>query len=198
MTPEQIEEHNRAYTQAAQMVKGEIILDGSPQASVLNSHVQLKLEQAIRLFEHVLELNPENWSARWLVGKAYQRLGNYAAAFISFAEAHAVNPLQPDVLREASICAMYMGRSEEAISYARSALESQRSDGSLRANLALALLLADKLDAAKQAIDKATIGGAMDTISQTIGRMIDHFIAVGQKPPTTTAALESYWKNRPK
>jgi hypothetical protein len=41
-------------------------------------------------------------------------------------------------------------------------------------------------------------GGAADTISQTVGSMIDHFIAVGQKPPTTTTALENYWKNRAK
>jgi Flp pilus assembly protein TadD len=153
MTPEQIEEHNRVYNQAAQMVKGEIIVDGRQQALALNSPIQLKLEQAIRLFEQVLALNPENWSAMWLVGKAYQRLGNYSAALKSFVDAHEVNPSQPDVLREASICAMSLGRSDEAVAHARRALESQPTNGGLRANLALALLLAGRLDEAKMAID---------------------------------------------
>jgi len=195
MTPEQIEEHNHTFEQAVELIKSEIILDGRPHASGLDQPLRSKLERALELFARVLELNSENWSAMWLVGKVYQRLSDYSAAFASFVQADKVHPLQPDVLREASICAMYMGRSEEAILYARNALECQPTNRGLHANLALAFLLAGRVDEAKITIDKATAGSA-DTIAQTLGRMIDHFIAVGRKPPNTTAALEDYWKKR--
>jgi Flp pilus assembly protein TadD len=154
------------------------------------------LERGIELFARVLELNPKNWSAMWLVGKVYQRFGDQSAAFKWFVRAYEVNPSQIDVAREASLCAMSLGRSEEAISYAHRALESQPSNGGLQANLALAFLLAGQLNAAKTFSDKATASGVTDTISQTVSSMIDHFITVGQKTPITTAALEDYWKSR--
>jgi tetratricopeptide (TPR) repeat protein len=195
MTPEQIDEHNLIFKEASQLVKEEVIVAGRPPASGLDRSGRVKLERAIHLFARVLELNSRNWSAMWLVGKAYQRLGNYSAALTSFVRASEVNRGQPDVLREASICAMYMGLSEEAISYADSALRCQPSNNGLLANLALALLLAGRLDEAKTAIDKAMTSGA-DAISQTVGSMVDHFIANERTPPTTTEALEGYWKKR--
>ena len=197
MTRDQVEEHNRAFERAAQLVRGEIILHGHRPPSSPTASVRSKLERALQLFVRVLELNPKNWGAMWLVGKVHQRLGDQSAAFTWFVRAYGVNPSQADVAREASLCAMSLGRSEEAIAYARSAVESQPSNGGLQANMALALLLAGRLDEAKTAIDEATAGGAADTISQTVASMIDHFIAVGRKPPTTTAALEDYWKKRP-
>jgi tetratricopeptide (TPR) repeat protein len=195
MTPQQIEEHNRVYERAIQIVKENIIVAGNSNASIVDPSTKSKLENAIRLFARVLELNPRNWNAMWLVGKTYQRLGNHSAGFLSFVGASEVKPLQPDILREASISAMYMGRSEEAVSYARRALESQPSNEGLRSNLALAFLLANRLSEAKGAIDKKRINGA-DAISRNVSCIIDHFIATGRKPPTTTVALESYWNNR--
>ena len=191
MTAKEISEHNRAYELGARLVRLEILLPGNQHTSGLDQSARMNMERALRLFARVLELNPVNWSAMWLVGKVLQRLGDWSGAFIWFVRAHEVNSSQPDVPREASLCAMFVGRSEEAISFAHSALRCQPENSGLRANLALAFLLAGKLDQAKEAINAVQ---AKDVISQTLWRMIDHFIAVGKRPPDTITALEDYWK----
>jgi tetratricopeptide (TPR) repeat protein len=194
MTSEEIEEHNRAFEQASRLVKGEMILDGGRPPLKLSREARVKLDGALHLLARVLELNPKNWSAMWLVGKVHQRLDNYAVAFTFFGRAHEINPTQPDVAREASLCAMSMGHPEDAISYARSAVQSRSNDNGLKANLALAFLLAGRLNDAKTTIESATAGDPSDTVSQTIRDIIEHFIAVGRTPPKTPTALEEYWK----
>jgi tetratricopeptide (TPR) repeat protein len=195
MTPEQIEEHDRVFEQAVQPVKYEIIVHGRPQASIDDESLRLKLNQSLRLFDRVLELHPGNWSAMWLVGKVYQRLGNQSTAFTWFVRAHQINPSQPDVAREASLCAMELGRSDDAVFYARGAIECQPSNTGLHANLALAFLLAGRLDEAKSAIHQSVVSNPEDIVSQTVGSMIEHFVATGHKPPGTTSSLENYWKD---
>jgi len=194
MTPEQIEEHNRIIEEAIRLIRGEVLIHGYQYPVSLHQSVRLKLERALSLFARALELNPENWSTMWFVGKVHQRLGDYSTGFKWLSRAHGINPSQADVAREASICAMYLGRSEEAISYARSALQSQPSNNGLQANLALAFLLAGRLDEARAAIDKAVAGDPADTISQTIREMVYYFIVFRRRPPNTTATLEDYWK----
>ena len=194
MTAAEIEEHNRVFAQATQLVKGKIIVQGPQLASVPADSATSDLARAIQLFTGALELNPANWSAMWLIGKAYQRLADHSSAFVWFVRAQAVNPLQADILREVSISAMYSGRSEEAISYAREALGFQPSNDGLQANLALALLLAGKLQEARVAIDKALKRNARNIIAQRLSEMIAHFMTTGRTPPKSTDALEGYWK----
>jgi len=194
MTPEQIEEHNRVFETATQLVKGEIIVQGPPFPSNCPQSLRLKLEHAIQLFTRALEINPSNWSAMWLIGKIHQRFGDNSTALTWFGRSHRINPSQADVAREASICAMALGRSEEAISYACSAVRSQPHNSGLQANLSLAFLLASKLDDAKVTIEKAIVNDPMDPISQTIRSMVAHFVDSGEKAPSTTVALEDYWK----
>jgi Flp pilus assembly protein TadD len=194
MTPDQIEEHNGAFEQAAQLIEGEIITQGHQPTSGATASVRSKLERALQLLARVLELNPANWSAMWLAGKIHQRLGNQSKAFALFVQAYQINQSQPDVAREASLCAMALGRSEEAIHYAQVAFQSQPSNNGLQANLALAFLLAGRLDEAKISIEKVTARSSADAVSKTVRSMIDHLIAAGEKPPNTTAALEDHWR----
>jgi regulator of sirC expression with transglutaminase-like and TPR domain len=81
MTPDQIEEHDSAFEQAAQIIKGEIIIQGHQPTSSAIPSVRSKLERALQLFARVLELNPRNWSAMWFVGKIHQRLSDQSGAF---------------------------------------------------------------------------------------------------------------------
>ncbi len=192
MTRDQVEEHNRSYEEAAQLVRAEIILHGHEPGSV-DQPAHLKLERALQLFARVLELNPENWSAMWLVGKVHQRLGDYPTALTWFARSCETNPSQADAAREASLCAMFMGYSEDAISYAHKALQLQPSNTGLRQNLALAFLLAGKIEDAKAAIDRVPVV-SQDTVSKTVRNMVNHFLAAGQRPPSRAAELQEYWR----
>jgi Flp pilus assembly protein TadD len=155
------------------------------------------LRRALLLFERVLQLNPENWSAMWLMGKVHQRCHNRAEALSWFERAYQLNPSQPDVAREASMCAMDLGRHDAAISFAHRAVQIESTNSGLHANLALAYLLAGRISEAQAAVDQALTGDATDTISQTIRAITQHLAANGRTPPTTTPALLSYWaKNR--
>lgn len=129
-------------------------------------------------------------------GQIYQRYGNELAALEWFARAHDLNPGQPDVSREASISAMALGRSDEAISYASSAVTVRPNDAGLQSNLALAFLLAGKLDQAKQYIEMAIVKDPANQIAKTLSRMIEHFTRSGERPPTRTKELEEYWARR--
>ena len=197
MTEEQISEHNRAFQDAAAIVKTEILLHERPNMPAPGWMLRRKLQRALSLFERVLELNPENWSAMWFAGKVHQRLHDRAAALSSFERAYQVNPSQPDVAREASMCAMELGRHDAAITFAHRAVQIEPANPGLHANLALAYLLAGRISDAQTAIERALSGDPKDSISQTIRAVTDHFAANGLTPPTTTPSLLAYWaKNR--
>jgi len=197
MTPSQLEEHNRLFKEAVQVAGNEIIIQGHPSVSEPSSAVRSKLDHALHLFSRVIELNPSNWSAMWYVGKIHQRSGDQSAALEWFARAHNLNAGQVDVLREASLCAMELGRSKEAISYATSALNLRPRDAGLQSNLALAFLLAGRLDEAKQSVERATVEDPTDPIAKTLSQMIEHFITASWvRPPSTTKELQGYWARR--
>jgi tetratricopeptide (TPR) repeat protein len=196
MTPSQVEEHNRAFERAIEIAREEILTQGVPKTSKPSSLFRSRLDLALQLLLRVIELNPNNWSAMWFVGKIHQRRNDHAMALEWFARAHDSNPPQVDVSREASISAMALGRSQEAISYASKALSSRPNDSGLQSNLALAYLLADNLDEAKRFVEKAMVRGPIDPIAKTISKMIDHFVKSQQTPPSTTEELEKYWTLR--
>src|SRR5437867_13025841 len=113
--------HNRLYKQACALIEGLILLDDREPAP-LDDDGRRRLDEAISLFDEVVRINPKNWAALWLLGKVYQRLGEYEKGLAAFARSHEIRPDQPDVAREASIAAMDLGRPEEAVVYCERAL----------------------------------------------------------------------------
>lgn len=192
LAPDEIKEHDAIFQQAALIAKQELITQEKQPASALTPMVRSKLDLATGLLGRVVDMNPRNWSAMWLLGKIQQRLGDHSRAFGWFVRAYAINPSHADVAREASICAMALGRSKEAISWAHAALRAQPSNGGLRTNLAVACLLAGNIVGAKAIIDRVMADGKADAVSQSVARIVNHFVASGKTPPTTTAALEDY------
>jgi Flp pilus assembly protein TadD len=114
-----------------------------------------------------------------------------------FEGAYQINPSQPDIAREASVCAMELGRHDAAITFAHRAIQIEPANPGLHANLALAYLLAGHISDAQTSIERALSADPKDAISQTIQAMTQHFAVNGRTPPTTTPALLAYWaKNR--
>jgi Flp pilus assembly protein TadD len=195
MNDELLAEHNRLFLQAAAMIQGEIPLHGQPDLPAPDLLQTRKLKSAITLFERVVEMNPTNWSAMWLVGKIYQRFQNTPVALSWFVRSFRVNPSQPDVAREVSICAMEIGRHDVAIAAAERATQIEPNNPGLHSNLALAYLLAGRIPEAQTASRIATEGDPSDTISQTIQSMVQHFAESGLLPPTTTPDLLIFWSH---
>jgi tetratricopeptide (TPR) repeat protein len=172
--------HNELYQQGCNLIEGLILLDNRIPG-ILDSRSRKKLEDAIPLFVEVVEINPANWAAMWLLGKIYQRLGDYERGLGWFAWAHRVNPVQPDAAREASIAAMELGRSEEAIPFCERAIEAKPEDPGLKANLALALLFSEKPTEARTIAKEALRRDPADATTAYLARIIDEVID-GKRP----------------
>ena len=194
MTEQQRVEHNKLFEEASAIVKDEIPLHDRSPLPQPGWWMRRRLKHALSLFERVLGLAPENWSAMWLVGKVHQRLGDGGAALAWFERAYQVNPSQPDVAREAALCAMDIGRGDAAVVYAHRATQIEPESPGLHANLALAYLLAGSIEEAQRSIERSLAADASDTISQTIRAIIQHFAANGRTPPKTTTELQDYWR----
>jgi tetratricopeptide (TPR) repeat protein len=194
LTEQQRLEHNQSFEEASALIKDEIPLHERPNMPEPGWLLRRRLKRALSLFDRVLQLNPENWSALWLVGKVHQRLRDYTAALSWFERAYQVNPSQPDVAREASMCAMDVGRHDAAIVFAHRATQIDPANAGLHANFALAYLLAGHLPDARASIERSLAAEQNDKISRTIEAIIQHFAANGRTPPTTTPALQDYWR----
>ena len=194
ITDEVAAEHDRIFQEARATTEGQIPLHGQSEMPVPGWLLAGKLKHAIALLERVLQINPENWSAMWFIGKIHQRFRNKTEALSWFERSYQVNPSQPDVAREASLCAMEIGRHDTAIAFAHRAVQIEPTNPGLHANLALAYLLAGRIPDAQTAVERALAGASSDTISQTIRTMIQHFATNGHVPPTTTPALLNYWR----
>ncbi|MDB5310580.1 MAG: hypothetical protein JWO38_4782 [Gemmataceae bacterium] len=181
--------HDELYRQGCSLIEGLIILSNQAPGQLDPRHRQ-RLEDAIPLFVEVVQINPGNWAAMWLLGKVYQRLGDFERGFPWFARAHRVNPDQPDVAREAAIAAMDLGRSEEAIAFCERAIEAKPDDPGLRANLALALLFSGKPREARAVVQEALAQDPADTITAHIVRIIEEVLNGKRTCPHNTKDLQ--------
>jgi Flp pilus assembly protein TadD len=116
----------------------------------------------------------------WALGKIHQSLGDQSAAFSWFAKAHAVNPEQPDVAREAGIAALDTGRIPEALALCRSALALRPDDPGLVCNLALAHCLAAQDEEAVKCAMEAAAADPQSGISATVLAFVRD-VATGKK-----------------
>ena len=194
MTEAERAEQNRAYEEAAGIVKKEMPLDARADSSPPGWLARRRLARAISLFERVVQLNPANWLAFWLMGKVHLRLQNHDSALACFERAHEANPAQPDILREASRCAMELGLHDAALDFAQRAVQMSPNSAALRANLALACLIAGRLPDAQLAATQAVMGDPDDETSRQLKAMVEHFSTEGITPPETPVELFEYWQ----
>lgn len=194
MTEAQRIEHDRVFEEASALVTNELLLHDRTPLPLPGWWLRRKLKRALSLFDRVLSLKPDNWSAMWLVGKTHQRLGDVTSALSWFERANQVNPSQPDVAREASLCAMEIGRGDAAVAFANRAVQVEPDSAGLHANLALAYLLAGRIDEASRSIRHSLSSDPSDTISHTINAIVEHFSENGHTPPKLTSELQNYWR----
>jgi tetratricopeptide (TPR) repeat protein len=181
--------HNELYEQATGLVQGLIHIHGQTPAVVTPERRQ-RLDKAIALFKEVIDINPGNWAAMWLLGKVYQALGDYPKGLEWFSRAHRTNPDQPDVAREAAIAAMDSGRPAEAIAFCRRAIEASPTDPGLRANLALALLFSGQPSEALSIAEEALRRVPSDPITAKIVAVIKQVVSGSEKCPHTMQEMQ--------
>jgi tetratricopeptide (TPR) repeat protein len=173
-------EHDRLYLAATALLKRDNILNLSPPVSP-NWFVRRRVRKAIALLGEVVQLNPKNWAAHWVTGKAHQALGQNELALDCFSRSRLLNENHPDVAREAAISAMECGRHDLSIEFTRAALKLRPGDAGLQANLGLAHLFAGEPQVARRVIDAALESDPNDKITKTISRIVNEVLA-GKRP----------------
>jgi tetratricopeptide (TPR) repeat protein len=173
-------DHDRLYLAATALLKRDNVLVLPPPLS-LNWLARRRVRKAIGLLNQVVQLNPGNWAALWITGKAHQALGESELALESFSRSRLLNENQPDVAREAGISAMECGRPLLAIEFTRAALKLSPDDAGLQANLGLAHLFAEQPQVARTVIDAALAKDPQDKITLTISNVIDDVLQ-GKRP----------------
>jgi tetratricopeptide (TPR) repeat protein len=141
---------------------------------------QEDLTQGINYLQRALSLNRNNWSALWLIGKAYEAVGNRTAFYDSLREAFHINPTHIDVSREYMQSCLKSGRTSEAVTIARHTLSLKPVNHGLVANLALALLLDGQIQESIIVIRQAASMVPNDPITQSLQHVIED-VAAGKR-----------------
>ncbi len=163
------DEHDVFYSRALELVQFTTTMVAPAQVSGFKRG---KVRRGIRLLDRVMELNPENWNALWVMGKAYQALGDSSKALASFTMSHSINPNSPDIAREASISAIESSQNDVAIAFAERAVQLDPDDPGLRSNLALMYLFGQQLQLAEAQIEQAYAKDPFDKITLNVRKLI--------------------------
>lgn len=174
-------QHNALTSKGWSLIEKEIILHERGNTLPPDKRVQQQLQQAVQCFEQALQINPDGWPSMYALGKIYQRLGDSTTAFRWFSRAHAINPTQIDVAREAGLVALDIGLIDEAIALCEAAYNLSPNDLGLLCNLALAYCLAGRDSEAQQCATTATTQEPGDAISQNVLRFV-RAVANGNRP----------------
>jgi tetratricopeptide (TPR) repeat protein len=170
-------DHDALFRRGADLVDPHMLLVDRKAAARNDAEVQI----GIACLNRVVEINPSNWSALWIRGKAFQSLGEHRDAVESFRAAYRLNPDHPDVARELAVELLETQRFREAATIAREISNRSPQDAGLIANLALALLMSGELPAAREAIADALELDPNDPISKALAKRIDD-VANGSRP----------------
>lgn len=180
VTPPALDQHDTLYTAGSRLMWPHLRF-ANRLNTVLSFEAKTNVKDGIAHLRAAIEVRPgdrKNWSTFWLLGKAYEALGDFENSYGSFKTASEINPEHVDVVRELVASCLKTARTAEAVGAAKAARNLAPSDPGIVANLALALFtngqLAEALSAGRQAIklgpSDAITHSLIDRIERTIGR----------------------------
>lgn len=147
------------------------------------------IERAVGLLEGIVRDYPTSWPSRWFLGKARQVLGQHEAACDAFGGAFELEKANPDVAREYSVECLRLGRAEAAVEAAVHAATVAPEDAGLRANVALAYVIAGRNDEALTAAIDALGRSPRDVITRRLVAAVEDVIAGRRPQPRRLADL---------
>lgn len=174
------------FRRGAELVQPHMLLADRKPAARNDGEVRV----GIACLDRVLDINPSNWSALWIRGKAFQLLGEHVKAVDSFRSAYRLNPDHQDVAREYIEELLETQEFRDAARIAREISDRAPQDAGLKANLALALLMNGEVPSAQQAIGEALRIDPNDTVSKALAQRIDNVVTGSRPPPKSLAELQ--------
>lgn len=176
--------HNRLYNEACNLIDPYMRLHGVSRRDATTARAKRDLAKGIGNLNAVVQINPNNWAAYWIMGKGYQAQGLSSEACDAFASAYSMQKENADVAREYMFECLNVGRTKEAVQLSRAALALRPQDPGLKANLALCLLVDAQLDEGKRMAEEALQTDPSDDITRTVKRIIEE-VQSGKRPQPT-------------
>jgi tetratricopeptide (TPR) repeat protein len=134
------------------------------------------LKDGIAKLKSALEVRPghgKNWSTFWLLGKAYEALGEFENSYQCLKSAFEINQKHVDVARELMASCLRTGRTAEAVGAAKIARDLAPSNPGVIANLALAFFKNGQLDEALSTGREALRLAPSDSITRSLVARIE-------------------------
>jgi tetratricopeptide (TPR) repeat protein len=147
-------------------------LHGQPRNPTITSRARKDVCRGIELLQAVININPTNWAAYWVIGKGYQTLGKSEEACEAFGHSFAIQKQNADVAREYMFECLDLGRAAEGVDAAEHAVALEPNDEGLVANLALAYLVAGRNGEALKKAEEALARDPADTVTQAVVRLV--------------------------
>ncbi len=174
-------EHDRLYQDGTDLISPYLQLVNRESRFGNSPKAHDELERGIDFLNQAISINPANWAAYWIVGKAHQVLGDSEKACEAFGKSYGLQKGNPDVAREYMFECLKLGKAAKGIAAARHAVHLKPGDAGLTANLALALLIGGKLDEAADAVTNALAISPKDNISRNLKEIITE-VQSGHRP----------------
>ncbi|MFI4848887.1 MAG: tetratricopeptide repeat protein [Gimesia chilikensis] len=185
------QEHDRLYRAGLDLINPYMQIVGRETQPADTETAQEELKRGIELLKWVLDINPGNGSAWWIIGKAEQALDNTEVACDAFGHAYRLKSENADTAREYMYECLKLGRAAQAIAAARHARELKPDDMGLVANLALALLIGGELEEAAEVIEIAVNGAPDDPINVNLQQRIAEVCAGVVPQPRKLADMDA-------
>ncbi len=180
---------NEIFERAGKRQEGLILLDGYKRKT-LNESEKIRLEESIKDYQQCLEVVPDHWQSMMLMAKALQRLERHSEALVQLETALKVELVNHSIPMEASLEAMHLKDLDKAIRYSEESLKRKPNDFALLGNHAMNLLVAEKDQEAKEAIDKAIKLEPHDSVNRNIESIIKDVLSGKRKRPTFEDAIK--------
>lgn len=159
-------------------------LEGAKQNDPHSDDGKEAMRKGMQGLETVLQHHPENWSARWMLGKAQQAQNKHEEAYQSFRAAHKNVLSNRDVLRELSLECLHTKRFSEAVHYCHVAMEFDPDDSTLLPNMAVAKLFSGNVEDAERWAKKAIAKIPDDVPARAVMQLVNEIRAGKRNIPT--------------
>jgi tetratricopeptide (TPR) repeat protein len=184
------EKHDQIYQQGCDLIVPYMHVHGQTPRPANSDAARSELKRGIELLQEAIELNPENSSAYWIMGKAYQSLRDTERACDAFGKAFSIRKDHPDFAREYMLECLNLGRTADAVEAAEYAVRLDPENAGPIANLAAAYLFAGRVDQSLQTVERSLEIAPSDEITLSLKTIILE-VKDGKRPqPKTVLELE--------
>ncbi|KIG17128.1 hypothetical protein DB30_03725 [Enhygromyxa salina] len=168
-------EHEQRFRATASAMRELLSFDVHPKP--LSWLQRRRLRKGLATLEELAQICDEPWRVWFHVGLARRSLPDAEGAYAAFRAAYHDNPDHVDVAREYAGQCLTLGRGSEAVKLNRRNCELHPEDAGIRSNLALALVIAGDMEAAKAEVTRARNMEPDDEVTAGLERMIDQILA---------------------